>query len=614
MQTSQALARKPSPDRQSQQRPSRTTSAPPGGDHATPEDVLEATDMLELVGQYTELKASGSSGDQFIGLCPMPDHSERTPSFSVSGSKKLYYCFGCHAKGNAFSFYRAMTGASFAQALQHLAQKAGLRLGSRHTPKNQKLKNIMLLVAGFFKNSLLSLPQSHPARVFCKKRTLLPDTIKAFGIGYAPTGRELQEFLRKKSVSTELAHQLSLLRQNSSRVYPYFRNRLLFPIWSHGGTLVGFGGRSLDGKPPKYINSPEGPLFKKGHTLYGLHQSAKFIRQAGVSVIVEGYTDFLALWQAGITNAVATMGTALTAHHAQALARCAPNCVLLFDGDAAGVAAAEKCLPTLLKHGLSPRVLYLPDRLDPDSFLQQHGIQKLLHQLRHAPDMFEHQLAKAMLGFTGKGVEVRAIVDQFLPIVQQTHSPTLRSIYRKKLEYLAGVPLSDTASATPRVVHAAPQLQSQSQSQSQSKDTAPSTTLKSLCEYRIEMQLLKNALQELEVFKQAHHHGAGELFFKDSLKALWQEGAKRLQAPQKWLAWRANLDSSFISEKIFAAKPDPDLVMHCIERLKNMHSKQEIKQQILNLQKQKLLSQDTKETLMERQKRLQKLLESYKCT
>ncbi|MEM7646911.1 MAG: DNA primase, partial [Pseudomonadota bacterium] len=280
--------------------------------------VIEANNVVGIIAQYTELKGRG---DQHMGLCPFPDHNEKSPSFSVSESKQLYHCFGCKKAGNVITFLKTYNGFSFVESIEYLANRARIDLpkepeknGVPRRRVSQDSKNQMFrankFAAVFYHQKLKSLPKTHKLQSYLKKRNLAAEIIDDFRIGYAPEPwDELLKFLTSKGVPIAISQKLGLTRANKKGGhFDLFRDRLMFPIFAIDSEVIGFGGRIIDQGQPKYINSVESDVFKKGQSFYGLEKSAKFIRTEDRVFVVEGYMDLLALYSRGIKNVVATLG------------------------------------------------------------------------------------------------------------------------------------------------------------------------------------------------------------------------------------------------------------------------------------------------------------------
>lgn len=406
------------------------------------EKVREATSIVDVISPFTQLKRSGHM--RMMGLCPF--HNEKTPSFSVSEEKQMYHCFGCKRAGNSYTFVQEMQGLSFPEAVESLAQKAGITLPADAYDKNPQddrrehqklLYRINRFAAMFYHQQLMSLQPSHPVREYIHKRGIKPEMVNKFLLGYAPEEWEsLAQAIGKKGVALSDAETLGLVKsrtQGKSGHYDIFRHRLIFPIVSITDNFLGFGGRILGEGQPKYLNSPESEIFHKGKVFYGLHESAKHIRVEDAAIVVEGYTDFLALFQAGITNVVATLGTALTHDHARLLKRYTKNVIVLFDGDSAGREAAARSLPILLSEGLLPRGLTLEDDYDPDEYIVEKGADALKAKLRAAPELFVEILRHEMTGYRGTAAEKVALMDRMTPVLFSCADSRLRDLYIQEL-------------------------------------------------------------------------------------------------------------------------------------------------------------------------------------
>lgn len=411
------------------------------------ERVRESANIVDIIGQHTQLKRAGTH--RLVGLCPF--HSEKSPSFSVSEDKQMYYCFGCKKAGNVYTFIQDTQGLSFPEAVEFVAQRAGITLPKEveATPAqarafDEKKERIKLLqrinqfTAQFFQAVLKNAEyENNPVHEYLKQRGLTAETIEKFQLGYAHDNWEaLVHAFTKKGVPLDAAEALGLIRRRSegkSGHYDIFRHRLMFPIISPTGQVLGFGGRVLGDGQPKYLNSPESDIFHKGKVFYGLNESAKFIRVEDRVIVVEGYMDFLALYQAGVKSVVATLGTALTPDHARMLKRQTKNVIILFDGDDAGQDAAERSLPLLLQEGLIPRGLTLPDRLDPDDFVKKHGLQVLEDRLKNAPELFMMILERHLKGYRGTSAEKVALLDRMTPFVRSCADNRLKELYMREL-------------------------------------------------------------------------------------------------------------------------------------------------------------------------------------
>lgn len=358
--------------------------------------VKSAADLVQIVGEHVRLRKSGSN---FIGLCPF--HSEKTPSFHVHAERQFFYCFGCHAKGDVIQFMERMEGLSFADALRWLGERYGIRVDSRSGPTDRKagerriLLEIQAKAGRYFRRELAAAARQ--AQRYLEARGLTPESRERFGIGYAPRRSDglLQELKAGYSLDQLRLSGLIQRSERDSSHYDRFRGRVMFPIWNEAGKIVGFGGRALGEEQPKYLNSPETPLYSKSATLYALNLARESIRREGRAVLVEGYMDCIALHQAGIGNAVAVCGTSLTEAQVRLLGRFTKKVVVNFDPDEAGDSATLRSLGLLLEGGFGVRVLALPDQLDPDAYIRRHGVAAYGELLERAPTDFEYLLARA---------------------------------------------------------------------------------------------------------------------------------------------------------------------------------------------------------------------------
>lgn len=389
-----------------------------------------------------------------MGRCPFPDHQEKTASFSVSEFKGVYHCFGCKKSGNVTTFLRDFNGMSFPDSIAYLAERNGIpitddayennRPDYSNEDKDQKktLLRANKIAADFFKEMLKRQSTDSQIRQYVLKRKLNPETIEEFQIGYAPNEWEaLANQLNRSSIPMEVGEEAQLIRKRKegSGHFDMFRDRLMFPIHSPTGDVLAFGGRIIEQGEPKYLNSPETPVFHKGKVLYGLAQTAKHIRSDDLVLVVEGYMDLVSIYQAGLKNVVATMGTALTPEHAKLIKRLTNNVVVLFDGDEAGKMAAERSLPILLSQGLFPRGLTLTEAKDPDEFVIKFGTEALKKQIDSAPDLFKVVLKSWMSDYRGEASDKVKLVDKIKPVFDAMADQRLKGLYADDLCQIMGV-------------------------------------------------------------------------------------------------------------------------------------------------------------------------------
>jgi DNA primase len=352
------------------------------------QDLLSRVDIVEVIDRHVKLKRSGAN---YSACCPF--HSEKSPSFTVSPTKQFYHCFGCGAHGTAVGFLMEHGGMGFVEAVKELAQGVGMKVpeeprsesAQRRAQQGESLHEVLLRAAQHYRNQLKDAPQ---AIAYLKKRGLSGDIAKRFGIGYVPDEWQNLAAAFSDYDGPMLATAGLVKQKEDGKRYDVFRNRIIFPIVDVRGNVIGFGGRVLGEGEPKYLNSPETPVFEKGRELYGLYQARRAIHDAGRALVVEGYMDVVALAQSGVEYAVATLGTATTPLHVQKLLRQTDEIVFCFDGDGAGRRAAWRALENslaLLADGKQLRFLFLPEGEDPDTFVRQHG-----------KDVFETLLRKAV--------------------------------------------------------------------------------------------------------------------------------------------------------------------------------------------------------------------------
>lgn len=341
------------------------------------EEVRSASDIVDVISAYVRLKRRGKN---YTGLCPF--HTEKTPSFSVTPDKQMFYCFGCQEGGNVFSFLMKMEKVSFVEAVRTLAARAGIELpvadaAQTGSTENEQLFRANMIAARFYRDSLIQTSEGEFAREYFRKRGFTDETIRQFGLGYAPRGwQALVNHAVVNGLDAEYLEKAGLAgKREDGSMYDRFRGRVIFPIFSTTGRVVAFAGRQLyeDDTMAKYINTSETPIYQKSKILYGLSMTRDDIRKQEYAILVEGYTDLISMYQAGIKNVVATSGTALTEEQIRLLARYAPSVVILYDADSAGSAAALRGVEMILEKGLDIKIAQLPEGDDPDSFVRNKG-------------------------------------------------------------------------------------------------------------------------------------------------------------------------------------------------------------------------------------------------
>lgn len=413
-----------------------------------PEDViaeiLRRTDIVELVGAHLPLRAAGRTHK---GLCPF--HTEKTPSFVVNPERQIFHCFGCGEGGDAITFLMKHERLGFMEAVRFLAERAGVSLPTTRggpapgeADARLPLLEIHRVALQHFRENL-ARADGEPARAYLAERGLTQEIVERFELGYALASWDaLLRVLKKKGYPDKVleAAGLSVPRQSGSGYYDRFRNRLMIPIWDVSGKVIAFGGRALEAKEVKYLNSPETALYRKGAHLYGLNLAARSIRERKVVIVVEGYFDAIMLHVHGFDHAVAALGTALTTDQARLLGRYAQTVVLLFDPDAPGIGAARRNLEHLINVDLNWRIVLLSGGLDPDAFLRTHGAAEFQAALDGAQDLVEFFLDRRVSGLDLNDPVQRArAVDGLLEVVGLIDSPVRREGYVQRIAQRAAI-------------------------------------------------------------------------------------------------------------------------------------------------------------------------------
>jgi DNA primase len=400
--------------------------------------VKQQADIVRVVGEYVRLKKSGQN---FTGLCPF--HSEKTPSFAVHPVKQIYHCFGCGVGGDVFKFVMEMERCEFPEALRTVAEKCGIALPQprERSPEDRKeqsqrtaLVEMHKEAAAFFRRQLEDTPEGKVARAYLADRGLDEETAARFGLGYAPSGGDLLlRHLRGKFSEALLDLSGLTSREPGGRRYDKFRRRIMFPIANESGKVVAFGGRAMGDELPKYLNSPETPIYVKSSVLYHLDKAKETMRQQDAVVLVEGYMDAIAVTRAGISNVVASCGTSLTETQVKLLGRFTRRVIVNYDPDTAGQAATERSLTILLEQNCDARVLALPGGKDPDSFIRSEGAASYVKLLQGAPPYLEYLIGRAQrLGIATAEEKLRA-VNFLLPYVQRIPNALLRSEWASRI-------------------------------------------------------------------------------------------------------------------------------------------------------------------------------------
>jgi DNA primase len=412
----------------------------------TVEEVRAASDVTDVVGDYVRLKRRGSN---YFGLCPF--HSENTPSFSVNPGLGIYKCFGCGAGGDVFNFIMSVEGIAFPEAVRMLAKKAGIEIADTDVERerlgeSEAVYNALRFAARYYFNCLTQTPQGKHALDYLLGRGFTSKTIRSFGLGYSFDGWDgLLNAAGENHIPEHILEQAGLViaRKDGNGFYDRFRGRIMFPIFSHVGKVLGFGGRILNDEPdlPKYINSPETRVYNKSRVLYGLSLAKQAIRKREEVLLVEGYTDVIALHQAGVDHTVASSGTSLTHEQVKLLSRYARRVVLLFDADTAGAGAAVRGIDITLEEGLSAYVVALPPGEDPDSFSRNEkgSIESYLREHRRDFATYIYERAKEEGRFETPEGEA-GVMHDIVNAIARLQDPLIRETYLKRAGELLGLP------------------------------------------------------------------------------------------------------------------------------------------------------------------------------
>ena len=603
------------------------------------ERVAEANNVVDIISQHTQLKSAGGG---MMGRCPFPDHAEKTPSFSVSESKQVYHCFGCHKKGNIYTFLQQYNGMSFREAVEFLANRAHIALPQINeadaakqdaaTIKKRQLAKVNKLATEYFYENFKNLPSSHPVRQYAEKRKLSDDIVTIFQIGYATDEWDgLVKFLESKNVPMALAEEARLVKARTggkSGYFDIFRDRLIFPILSTMGEPIAFGGRIIQQGEPKYLNSPETLVFHKGKVLYGLSETAKYIRSEDQALVVEGYMDLVSLYQSGIANVVATMGTAMTGDHARLLNRMTKNIVVLFDGDSAGQEAAQRSLPILLAADVYPKGLVLPDGQDPDDYVKAHGAEALKKQLAEAPDLFSMIMQMWMQGYRGEASEKVQLSTKLQPIFNAIQDVRLKNLYLIEAASRMAVEEKWLFQALQSAKPAASASQTASSTASMQKPfhqglNLPTTPMPELTESRVDQIQLKGASQaEAMLLPLVLKNRANFQVFdqSESLEEIPHSGVKEVlkraaevyrQAPEKFDRLVSLLTSFvdrpdwLINQSTNLGGDDAKMILDCVIKIRGLAIQEKMKK--LTIEMKSKVGPERMQALMQEISELKKM-------
>ena len=400
--------------------------------------VKQQADIVRVIGEYVRLKKSGQN---FSGLCPF--HQEKTPSFSVSPVKQMYYCFGCGKGGDVFQFVMELEKSPFPEAVRTVAEKCGIAIPKprerspeerRENQQRSALVEMHREAAAFFAKHLLQSPEGKAALGYLEDRGLDHESITRFGLGFAPSGGDaLVRDLKSKFAEKDLEVSGLAGRDQSGRFYDRFRRRIMFPIANEAGKVIAFGGRAMGDDMPKYMNSPETPIYSKSTVLYHLDRAKEALRHSDFAVLVEGYMDAIAVARAGIGNVVASCGTSLAESQIKLLSRFTQRIVVNYDPDTAGQAATERSLTLLLEKEFDVRVLALPGGADPDKFIKEKGVDAYAKLLVQSPPYLDYLIGRARLMDRTTAQGKVAALNFLMPYVQRLPNRLLRSEWATRI-------------------------------------------------------------------------------------------------------------------------------------------------------------------------------------
>jgi len=409
-------------------------------------EILNSVNIVDFISQYVQLKKAGKN---YTGLCPF--HSEKTPSFSVSPDKNLFYCFGCGEGGNLFSFLMKYESLTFPEAAEAIARQHGINIPKtgfkggqyKESSEREQILKINRETADYYHYILHSSGSGKKAAEYLKKRDIPPEISDEYYLGMAPEGWDnLSSHLKKKGFAPEIAEKAGLIvkRKSGRGYYDRFRSRLMFPIYDVRGDIIAFGGRILGQENPKYLNSPETPVYSKSRSLYGLKQAAAYCRKEKQVYIVEGYMDVLALSKKGIKNSIASLGTSLTSGHVKMLKGYAEKMTLVYDGDDAGLRAAARSVDVFANEEADVSIMVLPENMDPDDYINKYGSSNFLEKADNAESAVQF-LTKNYLDTFGNSIEGKIkAVSSLEPLLKKIKDPVTLSLYVKEAASLLDIP------------------------------------------------------------------------------------------------------------------------------------------------------------------------------
>ena len=546
------------------------------------DEVRDRTDIVEVVSKFVSIKKVGKN---FKGLCPF--HSEKTPSFTVSSEKRIYHCFGCGAGGNVFKFVMEVQNISFVDAVRQFAESAGVPIprankGNLNDPKYQEreaLKKANELATNYFQSLFKESEKGLAARDYLKGRHFAGEILDQYKIGWAiPEWRGLTNHLRKTSNlsrKTVLQSGLVIEKEEGSSIYDRFRGRVIFPIQDAHGSVIGFGGRAIsESDQPKYLNSPETPLYQKSQVLFGMNLAKQAIRKEDQAILVEGYLDQMRATQYGVLNTVATCGTALTAKQAAMLRNYASSVVMVFDSDNAGREAADKGFEVLQEKGLQIKIVYLPEGQDPDSYIHENGAEKFLEKIKTAKPYLESYIDGVITRKNGNSTsELAKMANQVVPMLKKVQNLVERN---SLVEYFSSEAKIDDAAFLMEL--------KKSFSKNQSRVEVLETKTDSVM--RLERHLVQLILSDKETAQKVLHAVNPEDFSSSALRAIAITCSQKIQEDESLEIDKLidNTDNPEAKDLLTQLGLEPlefdsveKSVTDCIKKFNSFHLKSKIK-------------------------------------
>lgn len=531
---------------------------------STLEEIKSRIDIVDLISEYVHLKRAGQN---WRGLCPF--HSEKTPSFIVSPAKQIFHCFGCGSGGDIFTFLIRYDNLSFQEAVRALAKRAGVTLritegDTIKTGEKEILFNLHKDTLNFFKQCLEKNPR---ALEYLRKRGINSEAQELFSIGYAPKSwNALLSYLEGKGYNAETIKKAGLITQGTGGYYDTFRDRIIFPIFDLRGNVVAFGGRAMDDSEPKYLNSPETPIFSKSRVLYGLNLAKDSIKKAGYALFMEGYLDVITAHIHGFSNSVAPLGTAITQEHGKLIKRFTEDIVLVFDSDQAGVKAAKNATSILLQSGLNVRMLSFPEQDDPDSFLRKNGKEAFNNLLKNPLSIIDF----FMLQKEDKRLIIRELVETISKIPDKVN----QGYYVKMLSEKFNINELFIIEELKRI-----------RKRSREEDTVDIPIASATSRPTDEVYILKLIMQSPEKAEKIYNVVSVEDFEDSVTRAIFEKIKGGLVDFNKLLLQCEEEEKNLLTEISFRADfEDPEKVLDdCLKRLKDKRRKrllQEIQDQI----------------------------------